>query len=127
MLDEQDLIERYFAAMRRGAPAEEEMMALFADDAVYVEPFTGETEPWVGKDAVRTALRRGWAEPLPDLELDVKRIDISGSRATAEWVCTSPALPGPVMGRDEYTIANGRITRLVVKIVDSHSEGQSQT
>ena len=127
MLEERELVERYFAAMRRGAPAEDEMMALFADDAVYVEPFTGETEPWVGKDAVRTALRRGWAEPLPDLELDVKRIDISGSGATAEWVCTSPALPGPVTGQDEYTIADGRITRLVVRIVDSHSEAQSQT
>jgi ketosteroid isomerase-like protein len=118
MSDERDLIERYFAAMRRGAAAEEQMMDLFAEDAVYVEPFTGETEPWVGKDAVRIALRRGWEQPLPDLELEVRRIDISASEATAEWVCTSPALPGPVAGKDEYTIAEGKITRLVVRIVE---------
>lgn len=123
MPGERDVIERYFAAMRRGAAAEGDMMALFADDAVYVEPFTGETEPWVGKEAVRTALRRGWAQPLPDLELEVRRIDISGSEATAEWVCTSPALPGPVTGKDEYTIADGKITRLVVQIVGSPPDG----
>ena len=127
MSNQRELIQRYFAAMRRGAPAEEEMMALFAEDAVYVEPFTGESEPWVGKDAVRIALRRGWEQPLPDLELDVKRIDISGTRATAEWVCSSSALPDPIAGRDEYTIADGKITRLVVRIVDPPSEDQPHT
>ncbi|MDJ0925657.1 MAG: nuclear transport factor 2 family protein [Acidimicrobiia bacterium] len=118
MSNDRDLIERYFAAMRRGAAAEDEMMALFSEDAVYVEPFTGETDPWVGKEAVRTALRRGWEQPLPDLELNVRRIDITGGRATSEWICTSSALPGPVHGRDEYTIVDGKITRLAVKIVE---------
>lgn len=121
MSSERYLIEHYFAAMRRGAAAEEEMMELFADDAIYVEPFTGETKPWVGKDAVRAALRRGWEQPLPDLELEVRRIDISATEATAEWVCTSPALPGPVTGKDEYTIADGKIVRLVVRIVEAPS------
>lgn len=127
MSEVRDLIERYFAAMRRGAAAEGEMMDLFADDSVYVEPFTGETEPWIGKDAVRNALRRGWEQPLPELVLEVRRIDISGSEATAEWVCTSPALPGPVAGRDEYTIADGKITRLVVRIVALPDGGQERT
>lgn len=127
MSKERDLIERYFAAMRRGAEAEEEMMELFSEDAIYLEPFTGETEPWVGRDEVRTALRRGWEQPLPDLELEVQRIDISGSGATAQWVCTSPALPGPVAGKDEYTITDGKITRLVVRIIDAPGSDQSQT
>ena len=118
MPGERELIERYFTAMRRGAAAEAELMELFAPDAVYIEPFTGENDPWVGREAVRTALRRGWEEPLPDLELDVQRIDIRQDGATAEWTCTSPALPGPIAGRDEYTISDGQITRLVVEIVD---------
>lgn len=118
MANDRDVIERYFAAMRRGAAAEDEMMALFSDDAVYIEPFTGETEPWVGKESVRTALRRGWEQPLPDLELVVRRIDIRDGGATTEWVCTSPGLPGPVVGRDEYTIVDGKIARLEVRIAD---------
>ena len=118
MAGERQVIEQYFAAMRRGAAAEAEMMELFAADAVYVEPFTGEKDPWVGREAVRTALRRGWEQPLPDLKLDVKRIDIRQDGATAEWTCTSPALPGPISGRDEYTISGGQITHLVIEIVE---------
>ena len=118
MSNSRDLIEQYFAAMRRGAAAEEEMMALFSEDAVYIEPFTGEDDPWVGKESVRTALRRGWQQPLPDLELVVRRIEIREGGASAEWVCTSPGLPGPVAGRDEYTISDGKIVRLEVRIAD---------
>jgi ketosteroid isomerase-like protein len=118
MADDRKVVERYFTAMRRGAAAEEDMMALFADDAVYVEPFTGESNPWVGKESVRQALRRGWEQPLPDLELSVQRIEIRDGGATSAWVCRSPALPGPVRGEDQYTIADGKITRLEVRIVE---------
>lgn len=118
MSSDRRIVERYFAAMRRGAAAEEDMMALFSDDAVYVEPFTGESRPWVGKDLVREALRRGWEQPLPDLELTVQRIEIREGGATSAWVCRSPALPAPVAGEDEYTISNGKITRLEVRIID---------
>ena len=118
MVVERALIERYFAAMRRGAAAEDELMDLFGDDSVYVEPFTGEEEPWVGKDAIRQALRKGWETPLPDLELTVERIEIRDGKAVADWVCTSPALPGPIEGRDRYTIVNGKIVRLEVAIRD---------
>ena len=123
MADEHKVIERYFTAMRRGSVAETEMMELFAEGAVYIEPFTGESRPWVGKDSIREALRRGWAEPLPDLELSVQRVDIRDGQATSAWICRSPALPAPVHGRDEYTIVDGRITRLEVKIVDPTDAG----
>lgn len=36
------LVERYFRAMQRGQEGEEELVALFAEDAVYVEPFSGD-------------------------------------------------------------------------------------
>lgn len=39
--DSTAVINRFFAAMQSGATSEAEMMALFADDAVYVEPFSG--------------------------------------------------------------------------------------
>lgn len=118
MSEDRRIVERYFAAMRRGAAAEEDMMALFSDDAVYVEPFTGESDPWVGKESVREALRRGWEQPLPDLELSVERIEIREGGATSAWVCRSSALPAPVQGEDLYTIADGKITRLEVRIIE---------
>ena len=112
------IIDAYFAAMRRGAGAESEMMALFAADAVYVEPFTGVGEPAVGREAIRERLRAGWEQPLPDLELDVLEIEVEGATATSRWECRSSALPGPVRGTDRYEFGDGVITRLVVEIDD---------
>ena len=117
MTAQEQLIARYFAAMRRGAAAEKDMMALFADDAVYVEPFTGEENPAVGKEAVLDRLRLGWQAPLPEMELDVLEVEIDGATARSRWECRSPALPGPIRGEDHYEIRNGKITRLEVIIV----------
>jgi hypothetical protein len=113
-----ELVGAYFAAMRRGADAEDEMMALFDRDAVYVEPFSGSDRPAVGRDEVRARLRQGWEQPLPDLELDVLAIEIEGDQATSRWECRSPALPGPVRGTDRYEFVDGRIARLEVVIDD---------
>ncbi len=113
---EAELVDRYFAAMRRGAAAEEDLVALFADDAVYVEPFSGE-EPARGRDAIRRRLRQGWEVPLPDLELDVLEVEVDGRRARSRWECRSPALPGPVRGEDRYEFADGRIARLEVRFL----------
>ncbi len=112
------LIDGYYAAMRRGPEAEPDIMAVFADDIVYVEPFTSPDEPAVGVDAVLARLRTGWERPLPDLELEVHAIEIRGDTATTRWECRSPALPGPARGTDTYTFADGKITRLVVEFDD---------
>jgi len=34
------LVESYFRAMQAGLSGEDELIELFADDAVYIEPFT---------------------------------------------------------------------------------------
>lgn len=110
------IVDRYFSAMRRGAEAEEEMLALFADDAVYDEPFSGR-EPAEGIEAIRQRLRRGWEVPLPDLELDVLEIEVGPGSARSRWECRSSGLPAPVQGEDRYEIADGRITRLEVRFL----------
>jgi hypothetical protein len=53
------LVERYFRAMQRGQEGEEELVALFAEDAVYVEPFSGEQAPHVGRAEIQA-----WAARL---------------------------------------------------------------
>lgn len=116
-MDDRQLIDRYFSAMQRGSAVEEELVRLFAEDAVYIEPFI-EATPAIGVEQIRDRLRRGWEQPLPDLELEVLSVDISGPEATARWVCRSPALPGPVLGVDRYRIEGGRITYLEVRLVD---------
>lgn len=110
------IVERYFTAMRTGAAAEDDLLALFSDDAVYVEPFSGEEQAAVGRDGIRARLRSGWESPPPEMELDVLSVAVEGERATSTWECRSPAFPAPVRGIDEYEFADGRITRLVVRI-----------
>jgi len=110
------VIDSYFAAMRRGAAAETAMMDLFADDAVYVEPFIG-GEPAVGKAAIRDRLRRGWEFPLPDLELDVIEVEVDGDSARTRWECRSPGLPGPVQGEARYEFVDSKISRLEVRLL----------
>ena len=109
-------IELYFAAMRQGAHAEADMLALFTDDIVYDEPFSGTGEPAVGIEAVRDRLRAGWAEPLPDMELDVLSIRVDGATAMATWECRSPVFPAPVRGTDRYEFRDQRICSLRVTI-----------
>lgn len=111
-----EVIARYFAAMRRGAAAESELMELFADDAVYVAPFSGTNVESRGRDEIQAAFRNGWEYPLPELELEVHSIEIGGEQATARWTCRSPGLPAPVTGTDRYVIRDGRIARLEVTI-----------
>ena len=111
-----ELIERYFAAMRVGGDAETEMLSLFAEDAVYSEPFSGIEEPAVGREAVRERMRAGWAAPLPEMELDVLSVELTGDAASSTWECRSSAFPAPVRGRDDYTFRDGLIVELVVTI-----------
>ncbi|MGD2101471.1 MAG: nuclear transport factor 2 family protein [Acidimicrobiia bacterium] len=112
------VIENYFAAMRRGSQAEDDLVGLFAENAVYDEPFTSEP-PAVGIDQIRKRFRLGWETPLPDLELDVLEVEIEGPSCRSRWECRSPALPGPIQGEDHYEIVDGKIARLVVTISES--------
>jgi hypothetical protein len=112
-----EIVERYFAAMRRGAAAEDELLALFDADAVYTEPFSSD-EPAVGVEAIRARFRRGWEAPLPEMELDVLSLEIDGVDAISTWECRSPALPRPMRGEDRYRIRHGRIVRLDVRMID---------
>ena len=52
------------------------------------------------------------------MELDVLSIRVAGDTAVSTWECRSPALGGPVQGRDEYEFRDGLIAVLRVTITD---------
>ncbi len=101
--------------MRIGAEAEDDMMSLFAADAVYDEPFSGR-EPAEGREAIRTRLRSGWEVPLPDMELEVLSITVSGPHAECRWECRSPAFEAPRRGTDRYRFVDDLIVELTVSL-----------
>ena len=111
-------VRRYVAAMQTGAMAEQDMMALFTEDAVYVEPFSGAPRTHEGKPAIRRAMVEGWKTPLPDMRLEVDRVDVDGEVVRAQWTCISPALPGGKgRGENTFTLREGRITRLETRLL----------
>lgn len=112
----QRTVRAYFAAMRRGPEAEADMLALFASDASYHEPFSGAPGPAVGAEAISERLQAGWATPIPDMELEILGIDVTGNRGESRWECRSPVFPAPVRGRDTYEFRDGLITSLKVTI-----------
>ncbi len=114
--DDRTMVEALFKAMQAGPAGEDAMMALFAENAVFVEPFSGEVRTHTGTDAIRTSFQQMWSEPGPELSLNLERVDVDGDRVRAEWNCTSPAFPEPMRGHDLFTIREGKIARLEVVV-----------
>lgn len=106
--------------MQSGPAEEAALFALFADDAVYVEPFTGvavgERHTHVGRAAIESCIRANNENAPPALELRVNRIDVDGEVVRSEWTCTSPAFDEPVHGVDVCTVRDGKIARLEVAL-----------
>ena len=114
-----EVVERYFAAMQGGQAEADALFSLFADDAVYVEPFSGAGDGKVlshrGLAAIRACFEANWSKSPPALSLEVNRIDVDGPVVRSEWTCRSPAFDEPVRGVDVCTVRDGRIERLEVR------------
>ena len=111
------LIEQVTAAMQAGDAGKEAMIALFADDATLIDSFSGQQQTSAGKDAVRARYYAMVAEPRPpDFLLKLDRLDTDGKQVIANWSCTSSVFPGPMLGVSHYTIRDGKIQRLEIKI-----------
>ena len=107
-----EVIERYYAAMRVGAAALEDLLALFAADAVYVEPFGGEPATHVGTAEIRRTLVQSQQYAPADMTLSLDELEVQGGHIRTTWTCTAPAFPRPMRGQDLWLIRNGKIQRL---------------
>lgn len=112
-----EVVDQYFRCMQDGAAAADALFALFADDAVYTEPFSGSVRTHRGRAAIEACLRGSWQATPPDLVLTVDRVDVDGDTVTSLWTCTSPVFPGPMRGRDVCVVRDGRIASLDVSFL----------
>jgi hypothetical protein len=119
-------VESLFKAMQMGPPGEEAMMALFDENAVFIEPFSGQTQTHTGKRAIRDSFRKMWTEPLPDLRLNLGQVELDGDTVRAEWTCVSSAFPAPMRGFDLFQIRAGRITRLEIVVTEMPPPSQGR-
>jgi len=122
--DDRKVVEELYKAMQAGPAREAAIMALFTDDAVLVEPFTGQPRTHSGKADIRAALAAIWQGRAPDLVLTLDRVDIEEDSVRAEWTCTSSILPGPLRGRDCLTVRSGKIAFLEITITEMPSFGR---
>lgn len=121
-MNDHDIVEHYFQAMRTGAIANDEILDLFADDAVYVEPFSGVRLVHVGKDAIRQSFVESQVNAPPDMTLTLDQVDVECNRIRSVWTCTSPAFAHPMRGQDLWTIRGGKIYQLETSFLQMDSD-----
>src|SRR6266545_91573 len=103
---ERAVIEDYLAAMQSGAAGLEHLLELFADDATYVEAFSGQPQVHMGKQEIRAFFAAALSQHL------------NGERLRSEWRCTLPMLSGPMRGFDLVTLQDGLIARLETTVTE---------
>ena len=121
-MTERDLVERYFQAMRTGAIASDEIVDLFAEDAVYIEPFSGAPMEHVGKDNIRRNFIESQKHAPADMTLTLEQVDVEPDCIRSVWTCMSPAFPHPMRGQDVWTIRNGKVQRLETSFLEPDAQ-----
>ena len=111
------VIEQYLAHMQAGPNGLDGLIALFADDAVYVEPWAGQTAVHTGKDEIRGFFSAA-LQQMNGAKLTLDRLDMDGERLRSQWTCTIPSFPAPMHGFDLVTLRDGRIARLETTLTD---------
>jgi ketosteroid isomerase-like protein len=113
---ERAVVERYYRAMEAGST--EQVDGLFADDAVYTEPFTkaGAPTTHTGRAEIVGWLGASFQAGNKDVTITLDRLDVDGDEVVAEWTCVGPMLPGPMKGHDRYVLRDGRIARLDTRL-----------
>lgn len=110
-------VTNFFLAMQAGQSGRNTMERLFADDAVYEEPFSGTVQIHRGRSAIMAVMEQGWKTPLPDMHLAIDRAETKDGLIVIDLTCNSSALPGGKgKGRNIFEIRDGRIVRLVTTL-----------
>lgn len=114
---DRDVVQGVFDAMQMGPAGEHKMMALFAEDAVFTEPFNGAPNTVNGKAAIRARFLEMWSGDGPhDLALTIDQIDAAEGKVRVEWTCRSAAFLTPMIGVDFFTMENGLIKELIFEV-----------
>jgi ketosteroid isomerase-like protein len=112
------VIEQYLAGMQAGPNGLDNLVALFTDDAVYVEPFAGQPMVHSGKEEIRAFFANALQQHLNGARLTLNRLDMDGERLRSQWTCQVPMFNAPMRGFDLVTLRDGRIARLETTVTD---------
>lgn len=110
-------ITNFFLAMQAGPHGIDRLAAFFAPDASYSEPFSGQTDPHQGRDAIVAAFTASRSDEFDDAVIQLGAVEIDGETITVKWTCISQAIPGGQgSGTNVFTLKDGLITKLVTTL-----------
>jgi ketosteroid isomerase-like protein len=110
-------VSNFFLSMQAGKPGAAALEACFAEDAVYEEPFTGETRRHEGRAAIIKTMALGWEMPMLDTRIEVLGAQVVDGEVQVDWACYSPSIPGGRgSGKNRFTLKDGVITRLITTL-----------
>ncbi len=110
-------VTNFFLAMQAGPHGLEMLGELFAENALYYEPFSGKTEPHKGRAAILSAFDRSRSDAFSDAVISLGSVEVEGDVITVSWTCVSQAIPGGRgRGTNVFELQNGLISSLTTTL-----------
>ena len=104
--------------MQAGPGGLDDLVALFEEEAVYVEPFGGQPQVHSGRAEIRAFFEVALQQHLNGVRVTLDRLDIDSGRLRSEWTCHLPMMPAPMRGFDLLSLHDGRIVRLETTVTE---------
>jgi hypothetical protein len=110
-------ISNFFLAMQAGEVGAGALEACFAEEAIYEEPFTGESRTHKGRAAIMQAMAIGWELPVANARISIDKVAAADGEVLIDWTCVSPSLPGGQgSGLNRFVLRNGLIESLITTL-----------
>ncbi len=110
-------ITNFFLAMQAGPHGLDLLEAMFAPNATYSEPFSGQMKPHKGAKNIVAAFAASRSDAFDDAVIQLGAVEIDGETIRVEWTCLSQAIPGGRgTGVNVFTLKNGLIQNLVTTL-----------
>lgn len=110
-------VSNFFLAMQAGEPGARALAAMFAEEAVYEEPFTGAVRRHEGRAAIMKAMALGWEMPMLETRIEVRHAETKGGEVHVGWTCYSPSIPGGQgRGLNRFRFEDGLIVSLITTL-----------
>lgn len=110
-------ITNFFLAMQAGPHGLDLLRSMFAEDATYSEPFSGQSEPHRGAEDIVAAFSASRSDAFDDAVINLGTVEVDGETITVRWTCISQAIPGGRgSGTNVFQLKNGLIVSLVTTL-----------
>ncbi|WP_341368675.1 nuclear transport factor 2 family protein [Yoonia sp. BS5-3] len=110
-------ISNFFLAMQAGPAGFERLGALFAPDATYAEPFSAQSTPHQGREAIMAAFQASRTDAFDDALISLGAVSVQDTQITVKWTCISQAIPGGQgSGTNVFEMQDGLIKSLVTTL-----------